>query len=267
MSTAARKGVSVGEFHFLESRNKLRFMTEPAHLDRKLLLAFSHGELPLQLIAKMSLEHLAELCPHCCGELEFVRKQLSKSPKGASAPAVQAVFKNKLEEMNRQRRQAERDCQELLALPLDRQLDKVRRSRRRFMGSHLVNLLLGHAEQHFNHDPERAHHYAGLAHAVILHSPAEMVSLEAEALIYAYQGNARRVAGNLQEAEQLFFSARHIVHHYQVTEPAILGRIDELEGLLRKDQQRFDEAEELFSRALVLFGMTGESAGDERRLR
>lgn len=231
-------------------------MTEPVHLDRKLLLAFSHGAVPLQLIAKMSLEHLAELCPHCRDELQFVRKQLSKGSKDASAPVVQAVLKDTLAEMSRQNRQAERDCRDLLALPLDKQLDKVRRSRRRFMGSRLVQLLLDQAEQHFMCDPERAHHYAGLARAVILHSPAETASLELEALIYAYQGNARRAAGNLQEAEQLFLSARHIVHHYQVTEPAILGRIDELEGLLRKDQGRIGEAEELMSRALVLFGMT-----------
>lgn len=237
-------------------------MSETMHLDRKFLLAFSRGDLPLEVIAKMSLEHLAELCPRCHQELQSVQEQLTLAP---SVPMVQAVLKSTLGELKRQHRKAEQDFQELLALPQEERLDRIRQARRRFKGSHLVHLLLNQVEQEFTRNPEEAKGLAHVAHLVIRHSPAESAAIEVEALVYAFLGNAYRAGGDLRQADSFFINARKYVRHSAVREPAILARIDELEGSLRKDQRRFTEAEEMFSRALILYGMSGGRPGEVGR--
>lgn len=238
-------------------------MSETMHLDRKFLLAFSRGDVPLQIIAKMSFEHLAELCPRCRQELQAVQDQLTLSPQ---VPMVQAMLKSTLGELKRQHRQAEKDFQELLALSHEERLDKIGHARRRFKGSHLVHLLLHQAEREFTRNPEEARNLAHVAHRVIHHSPAELAAVEMEALVYAFLGNAYRSSGDLRQADSYFVNARKFVRHNVVTEPAALARIEELEGSLRKDQRRFTEAEEMFSRALVLFGMSGGLPGEMGRV-
>jgi tetratricopeptide (TPR) repeat protein len=238
-------------------------MSETMHLDRKFLLAFSRGDLPLQIIAKMSLEHLSELCPHCRQELRSVQDQLTVS---APVPMVQAVLKSTLGELKRRHRQAEKDFQELLALPQEERLDRINQARRRFKGSHLVHLLLNQAEQEFTRNPEEAKNLAHVAHLVVHHSPAESAAVEVEALVYAFLGNAYRIGGDRRQAESFFGNARKFIRHNVVTEPGLLARIDEFEGSLRKDQRRFAEAEEMFSRALVLYGMSGGRSGEIGRV-
>lgn len=238
-------------------------MSETVHLDRKFLLAFSRGDLPLEIIAKMSLEHLAELCPYCRKALKAVQDELTLSP---PVPMVQAVLKGTLGELKRQHRKAEKDFQELLALPQEQRLQKIVQARRRFKGSHLVHLLLNQAEQEFTRNPEEAKNLAHVAHKVVRHSPAELSAIETEALVYAYLGNACRAAGELREADSHFLNARKFIRHNVIKEPALLARIDELEGSLRKDQRRFGESEELFSRALVLYGMSGGRPGEMGRV-
>ena len=238
-------------------------MSETVHLDRRFLLAFSRGDLPLEVIAKMSLEHLAELCPRCHQALKAVQDELNLSP---AVPMVQAVLKGTLGELKRRHRQAEKDFQELLALPQEKRLEKIVQARRRFKGSHLVHLLLNQAEQEFTRNPEEAKNFAHLAHKVVRHSPAELSAVETEALVYAYLGNAYRAADDRRQADSHFLNARKFVHQNVVREPAVLARIDELEGSLRKDQRRFGEAEEMLSRALFLFGMSGGRPGDMGRV-
>jgi tetratricopeptide (TPR) repeat protein len=170
---------------------------------------------------------------------------------------VQAVLKSRLGELKRQHRQAEKDFQELLALPQEARLKKIVQARRRFKGSHLVHLLLNEAEQKFTRNPEEAKNLAHAAHKVVRHSPAELAAVETEALVYAFLGNACRAAGELRQADSHFVNTRKFIRHNVVREPAVLARLDELEGSLRKDQRRFAEADEMLSRALFLFGTSG----------
>jgi tetratricopeptide (TPR) repeat protein len=238
-------------------------MSKTVHLDRKLLLAYSRGDLPLGIVAKMSFEHLAELCPRCRKALQAVQDELTLSP---SAPMVEAVLKSTLGELKRQHRQAEKDFRELLALPQETRLKKIVQGRRRFKGSHLVHLLLNEAEQEFTRNPGEAKNLVHAAHKVVRHSPAELSAVETEALVYAFLGNAYRAAGELRHAEGYFANSRKFVRQNAVRDPAILARIDELEGSLRKDQRRFGEAEEMLSRALILYGMSGGRSGEMGRV-
>ncbi len=67
--------------------------------------------------------------------------------------------------------------------------------------------------------------------------------------------NACRAGGELRRAEEYFAHVRYLILHQGVTDPAVLARIDDLEGSLRKDQRRFDEAENLLVRAAMLYGV------------
>lgn len=238
-------------------------MSKTLHLNRKFLLALSRGDVPLDVIAKMSIEHLAELCPRCRRELQAVQSELTVSP---PIPMVQAVLTGTLSELKRQHRQAEKDFQELLVLPQQERLKKIVQARRRFKGSHLVHLLLNGAEQEFTRNPEEAKNLAHVAHKVVRHSPAELSAAETEALVYAFLGNAYRAASELRQADSYFANARKFIRHNVVKENGILARIDELEGSLRKDQRRFVEAEELLTRALILYGMSGGRRGEMGRV-
>jgi tetratricopeptide (TPR) repeat protein len=94
---------------------------------------------------------------------------------------------------------------------------------------------------------------AELAYLVLQYSPAgpEMVSLLA--LAVASMGNASRVSGDRRGADRTFAHVRALVVQQEVRDAAVLARIDDLEGSLRKDLRQFPEAEELLTRAAQLY--------------
>ena len=104
------------------------------------------------------------------------------------------------------------------------------------------------------------------AQAVIRYSNASTAAVDLEALVYAHLGNAYRAADKVREADKHFKDSRTYIRHSNVTDPAILARIDELEASLRKDQRRFARAEELFTRSLILFAMSGGAQEDIARV-
>ena len=227
------------------------------HLDRKLLLGAYRGEIPLDFVHELGMAHLLELCPHCRQEVRAFRA--SADLERRSAQVFHMALKRRLAELRRQHRKAERELRDLLALPEQERVPAIRRARQRFKGAHLVLLCLEECEKHFTKDPKTAEHLADVARAVIHHSPAASAAMGLLALTTAYRANALRAAGDLQGAHGQFKETRAIVQHYFVNDPEMLGRIDELEGSLRKDQRHFDRAEELLARAVTLYRMAGRS--------
>lgn len=223
------------------------------HLDRKLLLGAYRGEIPLDFVHELGMAHLLELCPHCRQEVRAFRA--SADLERRSIHVFQMALKRRLAELQRQHRKAEKELHDLLALPPEERVPAIRRARRRFKGSHLVLLCLEESEKLFTKDPKMAEHLADVARAVLHHSPAVSAEMGLLALATAYRANALRAGGDLQGAHAQFKETRAIVQHYFVRDPEMLGRIDELEGSLRKDQRFFDRAEELLSRAVTLYRM------------
>jgi tetratricopeptide (TPR) repeat protein len=83
-------------------------------------------------------------------------------------------------------------------------------------------------------------------------------SFDLVALATAQMANACRVGNNRRLADDHFGHARYVISQHGVTDPEALARIDYLEGSLRMDQRRFGEAEELLSRATMLYRLAGE---------
>ncbi|HEX5718944.1 MAG TPA: hypothetical protein VF179_22470 [Thermoanaerobaculia bacterium] len=102
-------------------------------------------------------------------------------------------------------------------------------------------------------DTREAYHFSELARVVMQQSPYDSEMLGILALAVASMANASRVGGNPRRAEEHFSHARYLVTEHGVTEAAILARIDDLEGSLRKDQRLLTRAEELFTRAVMLY--------------
>ena len=82
----------------------------------------------------------------------------------------------------------------------------------------------------------------------------------------AQMANACRAGGDLRRADEHFQYVHFLVRDQGVTDPLALAQIDHLEGSLRKDQRRFQEAEDLLARSAMLFQISGDAVETARVL-
>ncbi|HTG37154.1 MAG TPA: tetratricopeptide repeat protein [Thermoanaerobaculia bacterium] len=166
----------------------------------------------------------------------------------------------------KQMRQAERDLEEPLAIPPAERLVRVDRSRSRFRGPVLAERLIQESRRRTPASPSEGLDLAELARAVVHRSPDHPDAFSLLALASAQMANACRAGGDLRQAEEHFRHVRYLVRNQGVTDPLALAQIDHLEGSLRKDQRRFQEAEELLTRSAMLFRISGDDAETARVL-
>jgi len=233
------------------------------HFSRELLRAVSRGELPVKLLSQIGLQHLMDLCPYCRREIRAWQKEMQDSAMPRENFDLLPSFK---EERSHPVLQAASELRELLALPQEERLRKVRQARTRFRSPALAKLLLAESRERVHQDPEESFDCAELALEVASHSPGMPRVVEFTALAAAAMGNACRAGGSLRPADQHFAYARTILRDHVVTDPEVLAQVDDLEGSLCKDQRLFSRAEELLSRAAMLYRLVGDEAGLARVL-
>ncbi len=237
------------------------------HLTREMLRAVSRGELPARVVTQIGLDHLLHLCPFCRQELQaFQEENRAGKRQGPALLALSAVVGKHASDLGASIRRAERDLKDLLPLSTEERRSKVERARARFRGRVFVRRLLAESQRRITTNPAEAYCWAELARIVAQFSPDPSGSFDLLALAAAYQANACRVSDDTQKAEQLFAHARHLAVHGGVTDLEVLARIDDLEGSLHMDQRRFQEAEEVLSRAAMLFNLVGEKVETARVL-
>lgn len=222
------------------------------HITRELLLGVHRGEIPAALLSQIKLRHLLGLCPYCRREFEAFRREVAGQARTGLATALAAIGVQ-VAQLERKHRRATQDLRDLLKLPPEERSGRVRRSRSRFRGTHLAHLLLEKGHEVLTKDPREAFHLAELSRLVLQQSGYEPEVLIVLVLAVASMANASRVGGNPRRAEELFNHARYLATEHGVTEAAILARVDDLEGSLRKDQRQLTQAEELFTRAGTLY--------------
>ncbi len=226
------------------------------HLTRELLLAVSRGERPSRLLLQLGLDHLLGLCPYCLEEFQsFERLQRRHGDHGTSLRSFSALLERNAGTTRREEERAAKDFRELLSLSPEERLRKANRARGRFRGRALAQLLIEESRKRVTIDPAEAFSWADLARFVVQLSPSGDIGLLT--LAAAHMANARRAGGDLRKAEEHFAYARYLAIHQGVTDPAVIARLDDLEGSLRKDQRRFQEASQLLSRAVLLYGLSG----------
>jgi len=237
------------------------------HITRELLRAVARGELSERALAQIQTHHLESLCPFCRREIRAWQEEQTSVPGPAYLlQTLPAVLERHAPELEARLREAERDCEDLLALPREQRLSRIDRARSRFRGPFLAERLIQESRRRTLADPGEARELAELARAVVHRSPASPESANLAALATAALGNACRAAGDLRRADEQFRNLRYLILHEGVTAARVLGEIDHLEGSLRKDQRRFQEAEALLTRAAMLFRISGDSSGTARAL-
>jgi tetratricopeptide (TPR) repeat protein len=233
------------------------------HISRTILRAVEQGELPKSFLEEVVNEHLLGRCPHCRAEVEAYQAERGYGASGIRRLLLFAttLLDRFVSSTDRELRRAQQDLQELLLLAPSEREGRVERARDRFRGSSLVKLLLAEGHRCIPGQPDVAFHFSDLARKVANRSPGLSEYFEMHALATALMANARRAAGQLAEADELFTLARHVIVEHGVTDPAVVARVDDLLGSLRKDQRRFPEAEKLLKRAAAQFGLI--QAGDD----
>lgn len=239
------------------------------HLTRDLLWAVTRGELPASVVTQIGTQHLMSLCATCRQEITAFQRERA-APATADYDRVfhllPAVLAEQVPRQEREQRGAARDLEELLSLSVEDRTRKVERARNRFRSPALVRLLVGESRKRVQTDPAEALGLAKLGRLVAHRNPQMPGAFDLIALATAQMANACRAGGDLRQAEEHFGHARYIIPYHGVTDTEILARVDYLEGSLRMDQRLFSQAEDLLTRAAMLYKVSGDGVESARVL-
>jgi tetratricopeptide (TPR) repeat protein len=242
-------------------------MTE-RHLSRPLLFAAFRGEVPPSTISEIVFGHLSGLCLPCQAEAQGFYQEVKdvRRVRSLAVPLLPSMRAGQFPWLREEDWRARRDLRALLAAPPEQRPRKVERSQKSFRGAELAKLLLAESEKRVHASPEESHHFADLARLVLIHSRHQPGDFDLLVVSWAYIANACRARGNLREAEAHLERLGSMIRHHGMIDLALIARVDELEGSLRRDQRLFRAARQLLSRAEMLYRLTGDRAGGVRTL-
>jgi len=244
------------------------------HLTRELFRAISGGWRNPGDLAAIALAHLFELCPHCRREFEFWRQALedeSAAPEGADYEAVIEGIRARVEEppggseapIQSEIRGARSRAEEILRLGPEQQAEWIRTESGRLAGPLLAEVLIEEGWRRTPAYPHDGYTLACLARLVLHHLPASLRTTALYARALAHMANSVRVIGDLPRAEQILGDARYFLRSHGGGDRLVRAELDSLEGSLRNDQERSEEAVRLLLRALMtsrLEQMAGRTA-------
>lgn len=194
--------------------------------------------------------------------------ELSSDDLPSGAEAVD-VLNDAAAPLRRERRNAKKQLSELRTTPRHERAAKVAGASRRFRTRLLAELLIEECRATVRNDPAEAESFAALVPLVLewtldTHGPPWAAPLLARGA--AHRANALRVAGDLPAADALFAEIRAFAAAHSLSDPLALAEIASLEGSLRIDQHRFDDADERLRRAAVAYRAAGDRGGFGRTL-
>ncbi len=252
------------------------------HITRELLAAEGEDERAAYNLFHRVMAHLFQVCPICRAEARAYGKEaleqaeahewyesLRQSGEPISGEAAgrrryEAVFARVAEATSRmvpkvaaQRRQARRKLAELLALPAARRSAAIAGAPLEYRGPALAVQLLETSLGRMPGKPEEALALAQLAKVVLSHSALASLVTELYARASAHVANALRALGRLPEASVQFEDARFLLRHQPAIDPLTAAELDTMEGTLRRDQRRFDDARVLLERAALTYQRVG----------
>ena len=134
---------------------------------------------------------------------------------------IHVTIERQSQDMEEKLRAAARDFRELLKVPQEARLTKIRRSLDRFRGVTLAQMLLDEARKNIPAKPLAVQELAETANAVLLRTPETPGINDLMARAAALRGNAQRIMGQLPEAEKLIMGAHSIIRQRGVTDPFV----------------------------------------------
>ena len=224
---------------------------EHAHLSVEDLAKLLSGSLEHEKVTTEVVPHLLERCPACRERYEEIRRLQEEV--GHWSEEV-AVFEG---------REAPELWQRLRGRPYDEQVRLMEEEE----GLHswgLCQLLLKKSIEAAFEDPTLAVRLANLAVRASVHlgeayDPHWVMDLRARAL--AHLGNARRVLGELESADEAFREARAWLAASTTGNLRVRAEILGFESSLRRAQRRLEDALELIDRALALYRESEDATG------
>lgn len=230
------------------------------HITPELLEAVEKGNLPPRVLTELGWHHLMSLCPTCQrGFWEWQERRSSPvADYDAAFRLLPVLVERHTLDADREQEAAKRDFRVLLKLPQEARLEKIKRATTRFRSLALANMLLAEAWSYIPAAPKSVAELAETAETVLLRAPHAQGYYEALARATAYRGNALRATGKIKDADERFKRTRSLIRNEDVTNLLVYAEVDWLEGILRKDQHRFREAEALLIRSASLYHLAGE---------
>lgn len=239
------------------------------HITPALLEAVESGEIPVRVLTEIGWKHLMQLCPTCREGFADWQKRRGKTTAFSYDTTFRVlpwVLQNHVQRVSEADDPVGRDLQALLRWPHSQRLAKIQRANARFKGVDLAHRLIAEARAHMPAELQKVYELAEVAEQVLIRTPTSPGYWEAMVRARAYKANAVRASGQLKEAEARLSNARGLLRQEQITEALVYAEIDAFEGVLRKDQRRFGEAEALLSRAASLFALIGEGVESAKPL-
>jgi len=250
---------------------------EDRHLTLELLHGIHRDERSPGDLVPVAMAHLFELCPHCRHVFEAWRRELGEGVADASLTQYDAAFDRVQVEaakagtaevspgargpteasVEAEEAVARELVSELLALSPRERVDRLQERPDLYAGAVLPELLVEEARNSLPLRPRDAYSLAGLARAVLQHGVSSPYGAELYTRALAHQANALRVQGELNRAGELFELARFLLKSQGGGDRLTRAELDSLEGSLRREQRRFDEARILFSRAVMAYALEG----------
>lgn len=230
------------------------------HLTPELMASLAKYELPPVVFANLVVNHLLALCPTCRTAVQTTYKRADAEDRFDRAFAVAQKAVDEGQQVRSQEvRQVRRELTELLRTAPEAREARVRRAISRFGSPLLVDLLIEESQRIIRDKPEEALRLARLARTVAERLTAEPWASEKRVRAAAHQGNASRTCGDFSSAETSFLEARRLLKKGMVADALIHAEVARLEGSLRIDQRRFEEAEALLSQAILLYRLNRET--------
>lgn len=255
------------------------------HLDPELLQAALEGDVPVKVLMRQLLAHMAELCPECAATVRDLRQAVARGdaiavPEAVSLrrvpgeaddarqadPRYVGVLDRAEEDatawalrVRRERRKARADVRELLRMPAARRAQRIERARARYRSRAVAELLLEESRRLVREQPSESRSIAGLVDRVVLWTPGAVDQDWARALrvrAHAWIANTYRVELDLRAAERSFGEVRARMAHEVVNE-AVHAEVASLEASLRIEQGRYEEARRLLDQAAVFYRACG----------
>lgn len=228
---------------------------EDTHLTIELLRALKDADLPPAVLSHITWKHLMALCPECRGAFdEWISEESPKVYRGTLDLRSEDI------EWQREQKALEKrigvEFNELLRTPKDEREKKIANARTRFAHPLLIEWLIDECRSYLHSDPREAVHFASLA-TVAAKRCTYASSGAYRALSLAQLANAMKATGDLTHADHLFKRTRRLMKCEEVMDSDVHALIDAMEGSLRKDQRRFDEAGKLVRRAVLVYEVLG----------
>jgi tetratricopeptide (TPR) repeat protein len=238
------------------------------HLTRELLRDLRRGVGDPSAFFERWLHHVLEVCPGCRLEFEAYRAETAHEPTHALGEVLRdslGVTAQALARWEEERRHAEEEVAALLALAPEEREAAI--GTRRFEAPAVAEQLLEVAFSQMARSPQQALTLSTLAKRVLARTRNSGLADRTYVLALAYQANAERILGRLEDAKESFADAHFFLARIaNAGDRELRAELALLECSLARAKRDLKRAEKLGARALRTYRLLGFQAEVDRAL-